>query len=85
MAATYWKAHMDRYLTLKDEKYPPDELLSISENIEDLIEIFYRALDANKSGEEVCFPHRHMYAWMSVCISLPSSNHVVFYCRLYNE
>ena len=70
-AANYWRAHMDRYLILKDEEDPQDELSVISETIEELIEIFYRALNADKSGEEVCFPHRHMYAWMSVCISLP--------------
>lgn len=65
-AATYWLAHMDRYLILKDAEDLTDELDLISESIDDLIEIFYRALDADKTGEEVCFPHRHMFAWMSV-------------------
>ena len=71
IAASYWTAHMDRYLTLKDEVDPPDELSLISESIEDLIDIFYRALDADKTGEEVCFQHRHIFEWMSVCILLP--------------
>lgn len=72
-AATYWLAHMDRYLILKDAEDLTDELDLISESIDDLIEIFYRALDAGKTGEEVCFPHRHMFAWMSVCILPPLS------------
>lgn len=71
IAASYWTAHMDRYLTLKDEVDPPDELSLISESIEDLIDIFYRALDADKTGEEVCFQHRHIFEWMSVRILLP--------------
>lgn len=70
-AATFWTAHMDRYLTLKDAEDITDELDLISESIDDLIEIFYRALDADKTGEEVCFSHRHVFAWMSVCILLP--------------
>lgn len=69
---------MDRYLTLKDAEDITDELGLISESIDDLIEIFYRALDADKTGEEVCFPHRHVFAWMSVCILLPLS--VIFPC-----
>jgi RNA-dependent RNA polymerase len=75
-AANYWLAHMDRYLTLKDNPDPQDEMSLISESIDDLIEIFYRALDADKTGEEVCFPHRHMYTWMSVCILFPSQSFV---------
>jgi RNA-dependent RNA polymerase len=75
-AANYWLAHMDRYLTLKDNPDPQDEMSLISESIDDLIEIFYRALDADKTGEEVCFPHRHMYTWMSVCILFPSQSSV---------
>lgn len=67
-AATFWTAHMDRYLTLKDAEDIADVLDLISESIDDLIEIFYRALDADKTGEDVCFPHRHVFSWMSVCI-----------------
>lgn len=79
IAASYWTAHMDRYLTLKDEVDPPDELSLISESIEDLIDIFYRALDADKIGEEVCFQHRHIFEWMSVCILLPFSKNIYIY------
>ncbi|CAK9210508.1 unnamed protein product [Sphagnum troendelagicum] len=57
-AANYWLAHMDRYLTLKDNPDPQDEMSLISESIDDLIEIFYRALDADKTGEEVQLPAR---------------------------
>jgi len=70
-AATFWMAHMDRYLALKDAEDITDELGLISESIDDLIEIFYRALDADKTGEEVCFSHRHVFAWMSVRNLLP--------------
>lgn len=61
---------MDRYLSLKDADEYSDELELISESLEELIDIFYRALDADKTGEELCL-HRHTFAWMSVCI-LPS-------------
>lgn len=64
-AGIFWTAHMDRYLSLKDADEYSDELELISESLEELIDIFYRALDADKTGEELCL-HRHTFAWMSV-------------------
>nr|XP_024378193.1 probable RNA-dependent RNA polymerase 3 isoform X2 [Physcomitrium patens] len=66
LSATYWIAHMDRYLTLKYADEYSEELELLSETILELIDIFYRALDADKTGEEVklrrglepkCYPH----------------------------
>lgn len=54
LAATYWLAHMDKYLELRDAEQPPIELGVVKKKINELIDIFYRALDAEKLGEEVC-------------------------------
>lgn len=53
LAATYWLAHMDKYLELRDAEQTPTELGVVKRKIDDLIDIFYRALDAERSGEEV--------------------------------
>lgn len=58
---------MDRYLTLKYADEYSEELELLSETILELIDIFYRALDADKTGEEVCLYH-HFFAWMSIVI-----------------
>lgn len=58
LAATYWLAHMDKYLELRDAEQTPTELGVVKRKIDDLIDIFYRALDAEKSGEEVELPRR---------------------------
>ena len=55
LAATFWLAHMDKYLSLRDEEQTRPELGTIKKKIDELIDIFYRALDADKSGEVVCF------------------------------
>ena len=53
LAATYWLAHMDQYLTMRDAVHPSIELGVVKKKIDELINIFYRALDAEKSGEVV--------------------------------
>ncbi|KAG0560418.1 hypothetical protein KC19_10G179300 [Ceratodon purpureus] len=57
-AAVCWLAHMDKYLELRDAEQSSPELGVVKKKIDELIEIFYRALDADKSGEEVELPRR---------------------------
>ena len=54
-AAVCWLAHMDKYLELRDAEQSSPELGVVKKKIDELIEIFYRALDADKSGEEVSY------------------------------
>lgn len=54
LAASYWLAYIDQYLSLRDAVHPPPpEIGVVKKKIDELINIFYKALDAEKSGEEV--------------------------------
>ncbi|KAG8376059.1 hypothetical protein BUALT_Bualt09G0024200 [Buddleja alternifolia] len=56
-AADSWLAFMDRLLTLKDDR--ASEKNCIREKMFHLIDIYYDALDAPKSGKRVSFPNRY--------------------------
>jgi RNA-dependent RNA polymerase len=60
-AAKYWLAHMDQFLMTNKYLDFPDETSPLLKKIDQLTDIFYSALDADKNGEKVCFPHQHVY------------------------
>ncbi|KAE8718810.1 putative RNA-dependent RNA polymerase 3-like isoform X2 [Hibiscus syriacus] len=51
-AANSWIAIMDRFLTVKD----PSERTLMKKNLESLINLYYEALDASKTGKKVVIP-----------------------------
>ncbi|GMI89458.1 hypothetical protein like AT2G19930 [Hibiscus trionum] len=51
-AADNWYAIMDRFLTLKD----PSEKALMKENLKSLINLYYEALDASKTGKKIVIP-----------------------------
>ena len=53
IAADYWLMYMNRLLTLGDEM--TDEKAVLRQKIDELIDIYYDALDAPKQGMEVSF------------------------------
>ncbi len=53
MAAVCWRAYMDEYMLLSNSCCHMKRQ-AMETHIDDLINIFYEALDASKSGEEVC-------------------------------
>lgn len=58
LAATYWKTHMDRLLMMKDEERTygtvHEDQDSVYDKIKQLINLFYRAVDAEKNDDQVC-------------------------------
>lgn len=50
VAADSWMALMDRYLILRNDPNKENEMLHVRENILQLIDIYYEALDAPKKG-----------------------------------
>ncbi|KAG0604472.1 hypothetical protein M758_10G174600 [Ceratodon purpureus] len=60
LAATYWKSHMDRLLIMKDEVRTHgtvhEDQDSVYQKLEQLINLFYRAVDAEKNDDEVWIP-----------------------------
>ncbi|KAK8523195.1 hypothetical protein V6N12_047723 [Hibiscus sabdariffa] len=57
-AADNWYAIMDRFLTVKD----PYEKTLMKENLKSLINLYYEALDASKTGKEVVIPEEFRVA-----------------------
>jgi hypothetical protein len=55
-AAKYWLAHMDQFLMTNKYLHSPDKTSPLLKKIDQLTDIFYSALDADKNGEKVCFP-----------------------------
>ena len=57
LAATYWKTYMDRLLMMKDEERTHGTVHkdqdSVYKMLEQLINLFYRAVDAEKNDDEV--------------------------------
>lgn len=51
MAANNWLAQADYVMTSHVDK---KEKASVMERISQLVDIFYKAVDADKSGEKVC-------------------------------
>ncbi|KAH8966338.1 hypothetical protein BDL97_03G020600 [Sphagnum fallax] len=55
-AAKYWLAHMDQFLMTNKYLDFPDETSPLLKKIDQLTDIFYSALDADKNGEKVELP-----------------------------
>ncbi|KAB2072347.1 hypothetical protein ES319_A07G009400v1 [Gossypium barbadense] len=54
MAADNWSAIMDRFLTVEDSNSSEKTLMK--ENLKKLIDLYYEALDASKTGKKVIVP-----------------------------
>ncbi|KAH1131937.1 hypothetical protein J1N35_003315 [Gossypium stocksii] len=54
MAADNWSAIMDRFLTVEDSNSSEKTLMK--ENLKNLIDLYYEALDASKTGKKVKVP-----------------------------
>lgn len=51
VAAENWSAIMDRFLTVEDSNSSEKTLMK--ENLKKLIDLYYEALDASKTGKKV--------------------------------
>lgn len=91
IAADSWLAYMDRLLTLGDDRASEKNLLKTK--MLKLIDVYYDALDAPKSGKKVCFVYfvlclmrylllHQIYLWM---INLPAILMLVQNARIFHN